>query len=120
MQALQLQPLNEGETYIGAIGNKAGEVYHVILLPGDNNDSDWQAAMDWAKSIGGDLPTRVEQAQMFATAKDEFKKDWYWSNETCSWNTAYAWYQYFAYGTQSLGRKSYGDCRARAVRRLPI
>lgn len=120
MQPLQLPPLNAGETYIGAIGNKAGEVYHVILLPGDNDDSDWQAAMDWAKSIGGDLPTRIEQAMLFDGFRDLFKKDLYWSNATVDDYDAYAWYQNFDYGTQSLSRKSTSYCRARAVRRLPI
>ena len=119
MQALQLPPLNEGETYIGAIGNKAGEVYHVILLPGDNDDSDWQAAMDWAKSIGGDLPTRIEQSMLFDGYRDQFQRDWYWSNTTDD-DDACAWFQDFDDGTQSTTRKSDDLCRSGAVRRLPI
>ena len=34
MQQLPLPPLAEGETYIGAIGDSAGNLHHVILLPG--------------------------------------------------------------------------------------
>ena len=120
MQQLQLPPLNEGETYIGAIGNKAGEVYHVILLPGDNEDSDWQSAMDWAKSIGGDLPTRIEQSMLFDCFRDQFKKDWYWSNTTVDSYDAFAWCQLFDNGILYGYHKSDNLCRARAVRRLPI
>lgn len=120
MQQLTIPPLAEGETYIGVIGNKDGEVYHVILLPGDNDDSDWQAALDWAKSIGGDLPTRIEQAMLFDGFRDQFQKEWYWSNTTVDGYEAYAWCQYFYDGDQFTHHKSGYDCRARAVRRLPI
>lgn len=37
MKQLNIPPLAEGETYIGAIGNKSGDVYHLVLLPGDND-----------------------------------------------------------------------------------
>lgn len=120
MQQLQLPPLSDGETYIGAIGDKNGEVCHIILLPGDNDDSNWQDAMDWAKSIGGDLPNRTEQAMLWANHRDQFNKDWYWSNETHHKEAAYAWYQNFLNGTQSSYHKGNDGCRARAVRRLPI
>lgn len=120
MQTLQLPPLNDGETYIGAIGDKNGELHHVILLPGDNNDATWQEQMDWAKSIGGDLPNRIEQAMLWANHRDQFQEDWYWSNEVYRNNDAYAWFQYFYNGYQtSYGLKGY-YLRARAVRRLPI
>ena len=52
--------LTEGETYIGpfVFGSKREDV---ILLPGDCAGLTWGKAMAWAKSIGGDLPDRVEQ-----------------------------------------------------------
>jgi len=118
MQQLQIPPLAEGETYVGAIGDQHGNVHHVILLPGDNDDASWQAQMDWAKSIGGDLPTRVEQAMLWANCRDQFQKDWYWSNEQHQ-NPSYAWSQYFGSGNQSNYDTS-AEVRARAVRRLPI
>lgn len=120
MQQIQLPPLAEGETYVGAIGDKNGDFYHVILLPGDNDDATWQASLDWAKSIGGDLPNRVEQAMLWANHRDQFKDDWYWSNETHHRYDECAWCQLFGYGDQSYYHKGYYDCRARAVRRLPI
>ena len=120
MQQLQIYPLADGETYIGAIGDKNGDVHHIILLPCDHEISDWQTAMDWAKSIGGDLPNRIEQSMLFAHFKDQFKPDWYWSNTSVDDHAAYAWYQCFSYGGQIITHKDYHYCRARAVRRLPI
>jgi hypothetical protein len=120
MQQLQIPPLAEGEVYVGAIGDKNGDFYHLILLAGDNDDDAWQAQLDWAKSIGGDLPNRVEQAMLWASFRDQFKKDWYWSNETHQDDSACAWYQGFDDGGQYYDRKGYDYCRARAVRRLSI
>jgi len=119
MKQLQLPPLADGEIYVGAIGDAAGNLHHVILLPGDTDDATFEAQMEWAKSIGGDLPTRIEQAMLWANHRDQFKKDWYWSNEINHSESGWAWYQYFLHGTQySLIRLN--ELRARAVRRLPI
>ncbi|MBS1143394.1 MAG: hypothetical protein H6R14_800 [Proteobacteria bacterium] len=120
MQQLTLPPLAEGETYIGAIGDASGNLHHVILLPGDNDEATHEAALEWAKSIGGDLPTRIEQAMLWANHRDLFQKDWYWSNEIHHRESGWAWYQDFDIGGQNHhGYRSYG-LRARAVRRLPI
>lgn len=120
MQQLQIPPLADGETYIGAIGDKNGDVHHIILLPGDMDCDTWPKALDWAKSLGGDLPNRIEQAMLFAHFKDQFQKDWYWSNTSVDGYDASAWYQYFDYGHQDLYHKGSDHCRARAVRRLII
>lgn len=119
MQQLQIPPLAEGETYIGAIGDKAGNLHHVILLPGDNDDATWKDQMAWATSIGGDLPSRIEQAMLWANHRDQFQKTWYWSNETHHTESGWAWGQDFYFGGQGTYRKS-SVLRARAVRRLPI
>ena len=107
--------LNPGEIYVGRINET-----HVILLPGDNDDASWQDAMDWAKSIGGDLPNRIEQSMLWANHRKQFEEDWYWSNETHHKNDAYAWCQGFYGGYQDYGHKGSHGCRARAVRRLEI
>lgn len=120
MQQLQLPPLAEGEVYIGAHGDKNGDFYHVVLLPGDHECDTHAAATEWAKSIGGDLPTRVEQAMLWADHRDQFKEDWYWSNETYQRNDASAWGQGFGLGIQGFTGKDLNFCRARAVRRSPI
>ena len=116
---LNIPELADCEIYVGAIGDAAGNLYHVILLPGDNNDATHEAQLEWAKSIGGDLPTRIEQAMLLANHRDQFKKDWYWSNEIHHTESGWAWYQDFLYGTQSYDTSD-NELRARAVRRLPI
>jgi hypothetical protein len=120
MQQLHLPPLADGEIYVGAIGDHNGDFHHVILLPGDHECDTHAAAMEWAKSIGGDLPNRIEQAMLWANHRDQFEKDWYWSNETHHQHDACAWYQTFGSGTQLSTLKGISDCRARAVRRLSI
>ena len=119
MQQLQIPPLAEGEIYVGCIGDAAGNLHHVILLPGDNDDATHESQLEWAKSIGGDLPSRIEQAMLWANHRDQFKKDWYWSNETHHTESGWAWCQLFDYGSQYTTRKD-NELRARAVRRLPI
>ena len=119
MQQLQLPPLAEGEIYVGAIGDAAGNLHHVILLPGDNDESTHEAQLEWAKSIGGDLPNRIEQAMLWANHRDQFKEDWYWSNEIHHAESGWAWYLSFDGGNQSTSIRIL-KLRARAVRRLPI
>jgi len=114
-----LPQLNDGEIYAGAIIKPDGTGHHVILLDGDNDDANWDSAMAWAKSVGGDLPDRIEQSLLFAHLKDRFKEDWYWSNTQHASNSNYAWYQDFSCGGQDYDLKGY-ECRARAVCRSVI
>ena len=111
--------LNEGEIYAGAIIKPDGTGHHAILLPGDNDDASWDKQMEWAASIGGDLPHRVEQALMYKNLPDQFKKEWYWSNTQHASDSDYAWCQNFSFGNQDYDHK-YDELRARAVRRLAI
>ena len=116
---INLPELAEGEIYVGCIGDADGTLQHVILLPGDNDDATHEAQLEWAKSIGGDLPNRIEQAMLWANHRDQFKKDWYWSNEAHESESGWAWYQFFFNGYQD-DYHLYHELRARAVRRLPI
>ena len=52
MQTIPLPPLAEGEIYVGCIGDAAGNLHHIILLPGDNDDAMHETQLEWAKSIG--------------------------------------------------------------------
>ena len=117
-QITNLPELAEGERYIGAIVSAEGIATHIILLPGVTRAS-WQAAKEWAASIGGDLPNRLEQSLMFATAKEEFEPKYHWSNEQHASGSDYAWYADFFNGFQSVSLVTAG-LRARAVRRLVI
>lgn len=111
-------PLQTGEMYVGLILHKGlREGHHIILLPGDHDASNWADAKKWAASIGGDLPSRPEQALLFADFRDEFKKEAYWSNTAYEHASGYAWCQYFGYGYQ-LSNDVNDNLRARAVRRL--
>jgi hypothetical protein len=114
-----LPELKEGEIYAGAIIAPDGTGHHIILLDGDNDGADWRTQMEWAKSIGGDLPDRIEQALLYAHLKDRFQETWYWSNTQHASDSACAWSQLFYYGLQFYDGKSY-EGRARAVRRSPL
>ncbi|MCJ9708933.1 DUF1566 domain-containing protein [Bordetella hinzii] len=116
---IQLPPLAEGEIYVGAIGDQHGNVHHLVLLPGDNDDASWHDQMAWAKSIGGDLPNKIELAMLWNVCRNQFKSDWYWSNQEHESDPGFAWYQYFTYGNQGGTRKN-DALRARAVRRLAV
>jgi len=120
MKTSTLPDLAQGEIYAGIILNSDGAPsYHLILLPGDNDDANWADQTEWAKSINGELPTRAEQSLLFANCKQHFQKNWYWSGETVSSEPGWAWYQTFSYGGLHYGHKEY-ELRARAVRRLEI
>ncbi|PMS19302.1 DUF1566 domain-containing protein [Trinickia soli] len=117
----QIPPLAEGEIYLGGFVNANGDVSHTILLPGDNDAATWQEQVDWAKSIGGDLPTRAELVIAYEQHRDQFQQTAYWSNtpDTDSGYSGWAWYQDFYYGRQGSHPQGY-RFRARAVRRLSI
>ena len=114
---VQLPPLADGEIYLCGIVDANGDIEHTVLLPGDNARASWQAQMDWAKSIGGDLPTRVELAIAYAKQRDLFERAAYWSNEEDADDPGWAWCQHFYHGTQSLSPQT-NELRARAVRRF--
>jgi len=113
-------PLAIGEKYIGTIISADGtRNHHIILLPGAVSGKTWNDAKAWAESIGGELPDRSEGALLFATMKDEFEEEWYWTREAHASCSGYAWFQYCSDGNQSyddIGCK----LRARAFRRLII
>jgi hypothetical protein len=114
--------LNEGELWAGAYIEDGKPKHHVILLPGEAAGVTWQAALSWAESNGGVLPTRSEQAMLYAVfgfSDHHFKKDWYWSCEQHGSPSDYAWCQYFLNGGQD-SFETLSKFRARAVRRSVI
>ncbi|WP_175984621.1 DUF1566 domain-containing protein [Burkholderia stabilis] len=115
---IQLPPLAEGEVYLGGFVDANGDVTHTILLPGDTRAT-WSKALDWAKSIGGDLPTRAELAVAYSKHRDLFEQRAYWSSEVVADDPGWAWCQYFDFGSQLLYHQG-NELRARAVRRLSI
>ena len=115
--AINLAP---GERYAGLVLSTDGEpAHHLILLPGEAEEVTWEQAKEWATKQSGDLPTRQEQALLYANLKSQFKPQWYWSGQAHETESAWAWCQYFYYGYQYDDYQSL-ELRARAVRRLPI
>ena len=115
--AFPFPPLAKGEVYAGVL--IAGEkTHHLVLLPGDEQKN-WKDAIAWAKKLGGGLPTRKEQALLFANAAGHFQERWYWSSETHARAAGSAWVQLFGAGHQSYGHKD-DDFSCRAVRRVQI
>lgn len=122
MQQIKLPPLAEGEIYLGGFVDANGDVTHTILLPDEAEKRlSWPDAMEWAKSLNADLPTRAELVIAFEQHHSEFKEAAYWSNtadadpEYAGW----AWSQGFYYGGQSTDLQDL-ELRARAVRRLTV
>lgn len=111
---ITLQP---GEHYAGLVldATTGKPSHHLVLLAGDAEELTWAEATAWAEEHGGHLPTRQEQALLFANLKREFEGAWYWSGEKSS--SGSAWGQYFTYGYQNYYDLN-DRLRVRAVRRL--
>jgi hypothetical protein len=118
--AQQQIELRAGEHYAGVIVNEDGTpAHHLILLPGEADEINWADAKTFAANAGGELPTRREQALLYANLKAQFESEWYWSGEQHASDDDYAWIQNFNFGGQVIIYKS-ARLRARAVRRLTI
>ncbi len=111
--------LHPGEHYAGMVLHPDGHLMHHLVLMAANPGKklEWQEAMEWAKRIGGELPTRQEQALLYANCKPHLKPEWHWSSETHADDASYAWSCYFGNGYQGHDHKSYDGC-AVAVRRI--
>lgn len=115
------QNLKEGEIYAGLILGKNGERdYHLVLLAAKlNKKVNWQAALDWAKSVGGYVPDRREARLLAINSPDSFDEDTRYWTSTPHESSVCAWVQGFVGDNQYLNRKSY-EHSVRAVRRIYI
>ncbi|HRQ59163.1 MAG TPA: DUF1566 domain-containing protein [Azoarcus taiwanensis] len=112
--------LNPGEHYAGILlGDDGTPNHHVILMAGEATDINWYDAKKWAADNGGELPTRAEQALLYANLKIQFTGTWHWSDTPHESDEAYAWCQVFSHGNQ-YDYSRHDQLRARAVRRLII
>jgi hypothetical protein len=93
----------------------------VTWLLGQESDEqlEWKDAIEWCKSVGGELPPReiLLHCYMNDSIKQEFKSNLYWSST--EFGAGYAWFQGFSNGGQVYGDKDDSDY-VRAVRRLAI
>jgi hypothetical protein len=119
MTKFKIPLLAEGEIYLGGFVDANGDVTHTILLPGDNDAATWQAQMDWAKGIDGDLLTCSELVIAYEQHRGQFQKAAYWSNTRDGEPDFYywAWYRGFYGGDQRVAHQDH-RLRARAVRRV--
>jgi hypothetical protein len=116
----------QGGFYAGVVRGADGKPdHHLILADPDKGDVNWGDATKWAKDLKIDghkdyaLPERNEQAILYGNVPERFEKQGYWSAAPYAGSASYAWYQYFANGSQYYDLKG-TKLRARAVRRLPI
>lgn len=98
---------------------RADGTHHAVVLLADKPATDvgWRQAMDWAKGLDAELPTRAASALLFANAKNQFEERWHWTADEFS--GSYAWIQSFLSGGQNCYDKSF-QARARAVRLIPL
>lgn len=114
--AIELRP---GERYAGPVLDAEGRIqHHLVLLPDwPERRLNWQDAKAWAESLGAQLPTRQEQALLYANCKPHLKRTWHWSSEEHEEDASCAWGCLFDGGGQGGDRESF-EGSAVAVRRL--
>jgi len=115
---IELEP---GEHYAGVVLDADGNHMHdLVLLPQHHGKRlNWKAALEWAEEVGGALPTRQEQALIFANCKPYLEGVYHWSCEEYEGDASYACYCTFSLGTQGYGHKTL-ELAAVAVRLIPI
>ncbi len=113
---ITLQP---GEHYSGsALDDEGQHKYHLVEMAArPPTKLNHQAAMAWAASIGGTLPTRQELSLLFANCKPHLKPECHWGCETHEDDASFAWFCYFTGGGVGYDRKCY-EGAAVAVRRV--
>lgn len=112
-------PLRPGDHYAGPVLATDGSVQHQLVLL-DERPTDklnWQAAKDWAASIGGVLPNRQELALLYANCKPHLEQVWHWSSEEYASDASFAGLCDFYDGYQATTLKS-SEGSVVAVRRV--
>ena len=101
--------LRGGEHYAGVVLDEFGNHLHHLALIGEQSNSDvtWDDATAWAKSVGGELPTRQEQSLLFANCKKHLKAEWHWSSEVYEKDASCAWGCGFDFGFQGSSHKRF-------------
>lgn len=113
--------LGIGERYAGAVLDADGRyVYDLVLMPARPSERmSWSGALAWAKEVGGMLPTRQEQALLFAHCRSHLEDGYHWSCDKYERDNAFAWRCYLSQGLLDYTVQSIG-CSAVAVRRVVL
>jgi hypothetical protein len=107
----------EGGTFAGITTKPDGTHHAVVLLPDKGTDLTWKKAMNWAKKLGAELPSRPVAALLFANVKTKLQPRWHWTSEED--DASFAWGCHFNDGGQDNLHKSY-EGSAVAVRLIPL
>jgi hypothetical protein len=93
--------------------------YKWLLGPEADEELDWDAAIEWCQTVGGELPPRTILLECYLNRNTEplFEKVWYWSSTEFA--EVNAWKQNFSSGSQNNNTKIYGGY-VRAVKSLVI
>lgn len=118
---ITMPALAKGEHWAGIMITDGRPTHHLVLLPGEQRDIDWKKSGAWAakQHAAGRLPTRPEQALLFANLKDQFRERAYWSDTQSADFSDWAWFQNFGDGGQYYYYES-AELACRAVRSIPI
>ena len=107
----------QGGTFAGITTQPDGAHCAVILLPDQGSKLSWNAAVDWAKALDAELPTRPVAAMLFANVKVKLRPAWHWTSEED--DASSAWSCDFYDGYQSSFHESF-EGSAVAVRLIPL
>jgi len=100
-------PLPPGARVAGPIFKEDGTIdYYLILHAGEGEIAPHDDAKAYAAGRGLKLPNCREGRLLQAAFPEECTKGSIWLEEDYEGDPAYAWFQYFCYGTQDYYRKS--------------
>lgn len=108
MQAMNTDMPRIGDAFRGFVyadisTGRDGVPYALLVPPiRPNGKLTWQAAGDWARAAGVELPTRLEAAVLFSNVPSTIP-DVFWINE--EWDARRAWYCLACDGYQDSARK---------------
>jgi len=109
-----------GEREFKKVGELYGEKgkYALYLAPKETERVlTWNEAMEYCKSLGGELPTLGELQYLYDNYKEEIQPTHYWSSSQAS--ATNSWSMHFSNGLRSSSYKPL-TTRVRAVRRVSL
>jgi hypothetical protein len=114
--------LRPGDHYAGPVFDETGKLLHHLVLRAERpaKKLNWQAANEWAAAMGATLPTRQEQALLYANCKPHLGPSWHWSCEEYADDASFAWFCGFDDGYQDDTRKSYEGSVVAVRRSTPV
>lgn len=106
-----------GGIFFGITTRKDGVHCAAILPPDQSEKLTWKKAMNWAKKLDAELPSRPVAALLFANLKDKLTPAWHWTSDED--DASFAWFCNFHDGSQYSFRKSF-EGSVVAVRLIPL